>query len=191
MQKTLHDHPLRVDLALVGIVTVHWMVARTRLLHLAHLSPVPDVWKALSTASHPASSGARDLYIAMLGPSAIVAGFAGVVVVFGLTTDSPRFQDFRADAGDALKRTWISSSTSGFVAGLAFVAATLVDLTGHPRSAPYLFEVGLALIIHGAIRLLWILQALIGIKATDDLEAKAKRHQRTQDQMPWNQRRAG
>ncbi|MEI5674969.1 MULTISPECIES: hypothetical protein [unclassified Nocardioides] len=186
MRRTLHDHPFSIDILLVGFVTLHWLVTVPPILSKLNISRVPSPWSSLAGTN---DSSVRDLYIAMFGPSAIVAGFAGVVVVFGLSSDAPRFRKFRADAGDSLKRTWVSSSLSGFVAGFAFVAATVVNFAGAEPSAPFLFEFGLLVLVHGAARLLWILRALIGIKATDDLVAVAKDDEVPLDDMPW--RRTG
>lgn len=183
MRKALHDHPFRIDGLLFVLVLLHWSLTIPGLLSLARLSELPNVWTPLATAEQ---GTVRDLYVAMLGPSAIVAGFAGVVVVFGLTTDSLRFRKFRADAGDSLKRTWVASSLSGFVAGLAFVAACILSIAGAQVTAPFAFELGLLLLVHGGWRLLWILHALIGIKATDDVEAVAKDNEAPLSRMPWN-----
>lgn len=183
MRKALHDHPFRVDVAVLALVAIHWALTVPTYPARWKIPSLPNLWSGIATAE---PGTARDLYAAMLGPSAIVAGFAGVVVVFGLTSDAPRFRKFRADAGDSLKRTWVSSSLSGFLAGLAFVLAALLSFAGASESAPFLFEAGLLVLIHGAARLVWILRALIGIKTADDEQAVRQDSEVKLDRMPWN-----
>lgn len=155
----LRGQPFWVDGLLVGLVAAHFVAT--------WYEWIPNVWAALSEPS--AQQSAQEIYLGMLGPAAIVAGFAGVVVVFGITASSDRFKRFRAQAGGALRRTWVSSSLSGFEAVGFAVAAALLSVSGLLMAAPFAFEASLLLLLHGAIRLIWILAQMIGIVRADDV----------------------
>lgn len=53
------------------------------------------------------SDKANDLYLAMLSVAALQASFAGVIVVFGLSTQPQAFRNLRIAAGDALVDNWM------------------------------------------------------------------------------------
>jgi len=171
----LRDQPFWVDLGLVVLVGAHF--AATTLGYL------PNVWAALADPSK--QGAAQALYLAWLQPAAIVAGFAGVVVIFGLTASSDRFKTFRATAGRSLRRTWVSSSLSGFEAVALAVAAAMVSIAGLANLAPFLFELALLLLLHGALRLIWILAGLIGIVRADDIKATDEKRTYKLDRLPY------
>lgn len=178
----VRDHPSGLDLVLLAVVAIHFLATL--------FGYVPNIWAGLASATDQAS--VRAVYLAMLGPAAIVAGFAGVVVVFGLQSSSNRFREFRVAAGKALKRTWIASTLSGFVAVLLCVGAALSSVAGAPQIAPWFFELAILILAHGALRLVWILQGLIGIVQADDVQQVDANNVFPVDQLPYNsQRRAG
>lgn len=157
----LRGQPFWIDVAIVVLVGLH--------LYATWREWLPNVWEALADAKDQGQVQA--IYLSMLGPAAIVSGFAGVVVVFGITATSDRFKQFRAQAGRSLRRTWVSSSLSGFEAVAFAVAAALLSLSGLPFAAPFAFEASLLLLLHGALRLVWILAQMIGIVRADDVIA--------------------
>ncbi|MGP5484845.1 hypothetical protein ACTXMZ_17915 [Brachybacterium alimentarium] len=155
----LRGQPYWIDGGILGIVVLHFAATWLRW--------VPNAWVALSTADD--QSLVQAVYLGMLGPAAIVAGFAGVVVVFGITASSERFKKFRAQAGQSLRRTWVASSLSGFEAVAFAIAAALLSISGFTLMAAFAFEASLFLLLHGAIRLIWILSQMIGIVRADDI----------------------
>lgn len=161
MRGVLRGQPFWIDGFAIVLVGLHF-VATWR-------GWTPNVWAALSEPT--AQSAAQAIYLGMLGPAAIVAGFAGVVVVFGITASSERFRKFRAKAGKSLRRTWVSSSLSGFEAVGFSVAAALLSVSGLTLLASFAFEASLLLLIHGTLRLIWILAQMIGIVRADDVVA--------------------
>ena len=172
----LRGQPFWIDGGIVILVGLHFVAS--------WLDWIPNVWTALSDPSK--QGAAQAIYLGMLGPAAIVAGFAGVVVVFGLTATSDRFRAFRANAGDSLRRTWVSSSLSGFEAvGLAVVAA-LLSVSALPLLAAYVFEASLLILLHGSLRLVWILAQMIGIVRADDVVSTDKGKTYRIDRLPPN-----
>lgn len=161
VRRLLREEPFKVDAILAVAVAVH--------ATLSLLGVLPNIWAALSGARNLAE--AQAIYLAILGPASIVAGFAGVVVVFGLSAGSSRFRKFRSMAGASLKRTWVASTLSGFVAAALCVVASVVNLTDWSGVAPFLLELSLLVLAHGAIRLVWILSEMIGITRVDDAKA--------------------
>lgn len=155
----LRSQPFWIDGVLLTLVCIH--------LFATSIGWIPDIWTALADPKKQIQ--AQDIYLGMLGPSAIIAGFAGVVVVFGLTASTERFKRFRVQAGRSLRRTWSSTSMSGFVSVALAVVAALCGIAELFWLAPYVFEACLLLFAHGAIRLVWILSQMIGIVRADDV----------------------
>lgn len=126
---------------------------------------VPNVLLPLQGAD-----GVNDLYLAMLSVAALQASFAGVVVVFGLSTQPQAFRNLRVKAGSALVDNWMSISYSGFLsAGCALVSA-LTNMMKCEQLAPWFFEVSVLFCVHGVVRLLWLLKQLI--KVVRDVDSK-------------------
>lgn len=131
---------------------------------------IPDFWKKM--VDNP---DAGNLYIAMLSVAALQASFAGVVVIFGLSTQLEAFRELRVTAGDALVSNWLSISYCGFISAAFALAASLISILGNPKLAPWLFELSVFFCVHGVIRLLWLLKCLIKIVQKDDVhEAQRK-----------------
>lgn len=178
MRGFLRGQPFWIDGVAIVLVGIHFFVTWREW--------IPNVWEAL--AEPTAQSAAQAIYLGMLGPAAIVAGFAGVVIVFGITASSERFRAFRAGAGKSLRRTWISSSLSGFEAvGFAIVAA-LLSVSDLTFLAPFAFEASLLLLIHGTLRLIWILTQMIGIVRADDVTATDEAHTFKLSSLPGNKK---
>ncbi len=160
----LRGQPYWVDGGIIALVALHF--------YATFAEWIPNIWEALTDGAR--QSQAQAIYLGILGPAAIVAGFAGVVVVFGITASSERFRRFRAQAGRSLRRTWVSSSLSGFEAVALSVTAALLSVSGLLLAAPFAFEASLLLLLHGSIRLVWILSQMIGIVRADDVVATDK-----------------
>lgn len=173
----LRGQPFWIDGGILILVALHFIATL--------LGWTPNVWRALSEPS--AQSQAQAIYLGVLQPAAIVAGFAGVVVVFGLTASSDRFKRFRAQAGRSLRRTWVSSSLSGFEAVALAVVAALLSVSGLMLVAPFAFEASLLLLLHGSIRLVWILSQMIGIVRADDVTATEKATEFKLSSLPNNE----
>lgn len=160
----LRGQPFWIDGTIVVLVAVHFAAT--------WLDWIPNVWVAFRDATNQAA--AQAIYLGTLGPAAIVAGFAGVVVVFGLTAPSDRFKAFRANAGRSLRRTWVASTLSGFEAVALSLGAAMLSVAGLTLLAPFAFEASCLLLLHGALRLIWILAQMIGIVRADDIVSTDK-----------------
>ena len=125
----------------------------------------PDILLSLQEAK-----GANDLYLAMLSVAALQASFAGVVVVFGLSTQPQAFRNLRVKAGSALVDNWMSISYSGFLSAGCALIATLANMMEYGQLAPWFFEVSVLFCVHGVVRLLWLLKQLI--KVVRDVDSK-------------------
>ncbi len=99
----------------------------------------------------------------------MVGGFAGVVVVFGLSSDDERFRKVRLKAATSLQRNWTSVVTTPLVAAFgALVAATLARATWIDGAA-WVFELCVLLAAHGAVRLVVVLFELVKVVHNSDL----------------------
>ncbi|MFJ3027979.1 hypothetical protein ACIPEQ_03975 [Curtobacterium sp. NPDC087080] len=174
-QLNVVDHPILVDGALLVLVLAHAV--------LTWLTPLPDIWEPLVQFDAGVQSA---LYLGFFGAAALVSSFAGVVIIFGLTPQSIRWQRFRVEAGESLARNWTSTSASGFIgAGLA-LAAGVAALSGGAWLAPWLFELGIGLVAHSSVRLIFLMRKLVDVIRGDDVEAVRKADNRPASEAPWN-----
>jgi hypothetical protein len=172
------DQPYIVDLGLAVLVVVHAVVTI--------LGWVPSAWTMLAAASRGEQAA---LYLAVLGAAALLSGFAGVVVIFGLSGTTDRFRTFRVKAGPALARNWTSTSIAGFAgAGTALLAAILL-YSPWASASPWLFELAVLLVAHSSTRLVWLLRGLIRLVQADDVSTARERNKKSPKDGPWNQRR--
>jgi hypothetical protein len=155
------DHPAYITVSILFLWFAHVM--------LTLFGVIPDIWQQLR-----ASKESIDLYIAMLSVSALQASFAGVIVVFGLSTQPQAFRELRIHAGKSLIENWMSISYSGFVsAGLSLIASVM-NLLELSHYAPWFFELSVLFCVHGVIRLLWLLKDLIEVVKNDDIRVAQK-----------------
>ena len=111
-----------------------------------------------------------ELSLGMLTVAGIMAGFVGVVVVFGLQASAPVFVRFRVAAGQSLGRNWLVLIATGFVSTAAAMAAAVaysLDVVALGFGA-LLFSVLLS--VHAALRMLWLVRVLIEAVRLDDTE---------------------
>lgn len=158
------DHPFWVALALMVGVAGHAVLS----LPWRWLDP----YKSLVVDAN--TDTAVTLYLGAAAAAAIVAGFAGVVIVFTIGSEVRRVRAFRFRSGKPLQRAWMAVVAEPFAATLLGLVAAMAQLTSGRRVAPWLFELGLVLLVHGAILLLWLLRELVEIVYAEDVEADVK-----------------
>jgi hypothetical protein len=179
IRKLLQERPQRLNAFIVLFVGVH--VVSTALGFL------PDVWAGL----HLNVELSRTIYTAVTAAGAMMAGFAGIVVIFGLTSGSERFRRFRHRASGSLQRTWSTVSSAGFWSmGLGF-SCLLLSAGNLDRAATWVLEVALLLLAHSSVRLIWILNVLVGIVAVEDEVADKAQRTRTPESLPFVQKQQG
>ncbi|WP_145984143.1 MULTISPECIES: hypothetical protein [unclassified Pseudonocardia] len=149
-----------MSLILAGGVALHAVSS----LKWTRLSP----YAFLTGSEDPQISVAVAIFAGTAGAAALVAGFAGVVLVFTIGAASPRLRTFRHRGGGSLRRNWIAVVTEPFVATLLGLTAAVTATTTGRGVAPWLFELAVVLLVHAAARLIWILHELVEIVAVDD-----------------------
>ncbi|MBT1666645.1 hypothetical protein [Curtobacterium flaccumfaciens] len=158
---TLTDFPTIVTGLIVIFVAVQLLASlRWPELNVAHAlatSDVADVRSALSS-----------LALGVAGVSALVGGFAGVVVVFGLGTENDRFRLLRAKGGRRLRASWISVVLSSFASAFGAVIAAVTVVAFDPEVAMWILELCVIIAAHGAIRLTLLLAGLAKIVDSND-----------------------
>lgn len=165
VERNLKDHPTIVTVLIFAVVAVHFLCTAFEL--------VPNVWQPIIRKNEPP----MDLYIAMLSVAALQASFAGVIIVFGLSTQPQAFRDLRVLAGKSLIDNWMSISYSGFISAGFALLASLAALIGYKQYAPWLFELSVLFCVHGVVRLLWLLKDLIRVVRNDDMRAAQKKNE--------------
>lgn len=161
----LKDMPSLVTGLVVGIIVVQVVLVRTGV--------IPYWLEGLRK-----SNEANDLYLAMLSAAALQAGFAGVVVVFGLSSQPRAFRSLRNSAGQSLVNNWMSISYSGFLSAGCALTAALINTLGDKWFSPWFFEASILFCAHGVIRLLWLFKQLIGIVGDVDSKEAQKENER-------------
>ena len=111
-----------------------------------------------------------ELSLGMLSVAGIMAGFVGVVVVFGLQASAPVFVRFRVASGRSLGRNWLVLIATGFLStGAAMVAAVAYALEMLLLGFGALL-LAVLLSVHAALRMLWLVRVLIEAVRLDDNE---------------------
>src|SRR5699024_6508346 len=116
--KFFDSHPIGIPVGMgVGCVLYVIALAFGRLRHLYNASPAAESLAKLG-----------DVYIGFASAIAIVAGFAGVVVVFVYSAASRAFVSFRVTAEPELMKNWRTVVVCTFAAALGFLASALVNV---------------------------------------------------------------
>jgi hypothetical protein len=159
------NYPLLVSFLIICAVTVHFYVSRT--------APGINVAAALarSGVSDPADT-LMSLALGVAGVSAMVGGFAGVVVVFGLGSENDRFRLLRRRGSARLRANWISVVLSSLSGAFGSVIAAVVIVGFGIERGLWVLEVCFLLTAHGAIRLTALLAGLAGIVDSQDEDAE-------------------
>jgi hypothetical protein len=159
----VQDRPGLISVSLVLAVTGHGLL--TWPYHW--LNP----FKTLQADDKDMISSAVTIYLGTAGAAAIVAGLAGVILVFVIGSPSARLRSFRDAAGKPLHKTWTTIIAEPFTATLLGILAAITQTTSGRIAAPWLFELGIVLLVHGSLRLLWLLREMVAIVGADDHEA--------------------
>jgi hypothetical protein len=156
------DHPSFVTITLAVVVIAQFVLAKIWLPFIAPSS----LFHAVKPIDLPTS--VSSLAIGVAGVAAMVGGFAGVVVVFGLSSNDVRFRKVRVKASTSLRRNWMSIVTTPLAAAFgAVIAATLASATW-TGAALWVLEVCVLLALHGALRLVVLLSELVKVVHAGD-----------------------
>lgn len=160
---TAQDRPRAVtSLLLVGVAT-HAVVAI--------IWPAASPWASYARPTPDDTGTIASVYLGLAGVAALAAGFAGVVIIFGLDTQSRRFLGFRHQSESSLRQNWTAVIGGSFWAAALGVAAGALVVGRGSVVAPWLFELGCLMAIHAAVRMVWLLRILMRLVAEEDREA--------------------
>lgn len=156
------DYPLLVNGALLALVLAYWGVT--------------VVWSSSLSLAHALRSvGDANLMTLHLGTAALaamVAGFSGVVVVFGLSGENDRFRRLRDAGGARLHANWISVVATSFAGAFLALACATIAIGGQPRVSVWIGLYAMLLPAHGAVRLIWLFSALARVVKGEDGDRK-------------------
>lgn len=171
----LADYPQLVSVLILVVVMAHFLLSLR--------------FPALNVPAHLANTMASDprslltsLSLGVAGVSAMVGGFAGVVVVFGLGTENDRFRLLRRSGGRRLRASWISVVLSSFTGAFGAVLAAVIVVAFAGEPAMWLLEACVLFAAHGAIRLTALLAGLAGIVDQEDQDSENKRREAQTDE---------
>ncbi|MEJ5915216.1 hypothetical protein [Pseudokineococcus sp. 1T1Z-3] len=160
MRKLLGDRPGVVNILLVGLVAIHLLAGRR--------------WSLVDVASTMATQPVGNLLAAFASVgllASLTAGFAGVVVIFGLSQESTRFVELRHDGGAPLQRNWVTTVTTSLAGAFLVLTAVALTLLDSSWAAVWVAEVAVLWNLHGALRLVWLLKGVMRVVAAKDREA--------------------
>jgi len=157
LQAGFVDHPTVVTGLLAALVAAQFTIAalwvpQMDLSLLFGQLPVADLRSTLT-----------QLALGLAGVAAMVGGFAGVVVVFGLSSEDARFREVRMKAATSLRRNWTSVVTTPLVAAFGSLVAAGAAGIGVFGVSVWILEICLLLAAHGSVRLVIILRELVTV----------------------------
>lgn len=153
----LLDRPSTVTAILAAIVVVHFAISK---LWVPELSP-SILFATVDPKELPAAIASLSLGVAAV--AAMVGGFAGVVVVFGLSSEDERFRLVRVNASTSLRSNWMSIVTTPLAAAFGAILAAAFATATRTGVAIWILEVCLLLAAHGAVRLVILLNELVRV----------------------------
>ncbi|MGN6405925.1 hypothetical protein [Sinomonas sp.] len=154
------DHPVGTLWGSLALVAAHAVVTV--------FGWMPNVWSGLIRTEYAESLA---LYLGGAGAAALIAGFVGVVVVFGLSGQGTALRVFRTRSGATLRASWMSLMGSGFAAAGLAICAGIAPVMQGTWLAPWLFEASLVLMAQTALRMLWLMSHLVTVITADDAQA--------------------
>lgn len=153
----LLDRPSTVTIVIAVVVAAQFAVSK---LWLPFLSP-STFFAAVKPEQLPATIGSLALGVAAV--AAMVGGFAGVVVVFGLSSEDERFRLVRINASTSLRSNWMSIVTTPLAAAFGAILAAGFATALWAGAAIWILEVCFLLAAHGAVRLVVLLNELVRV----------------------------
>ncbi|MGO1592602.1 hypothetical protein [Ancrocorticia sp.] len=152
------SHPLGIPVVmLIGCAVYVAVLVVGRVFHLYDAYPEAESLAMLG-----------DVYIGFASAIAIVAGFAGVVVVFVYSAASKAFVSFRVTAEPELMENWRSVVVCTFTAALGFLASALVNVIASPIAAWCMAIFCLALTLDSVARVIRQFFVMLRIARADD-----------------------
>jgi len=160
------DYPTGANAVILASVVLHVV--------LANRWPDLDIAGRLADAALRASSDENLISLALGAASiaAMVGGFAGVVVIFGLGAEYDRFRVLRQRGGRRLRASWISVVLVSLSSAFASVMAAVVVVAFDASVGMWIFEAALLFSAHGAVRLTWLLARLAKLVDAADEDAR-------------------
>lgn len=152
----VEDWPGAVTLSLALLVVVHWSLTVWK-------DGFPDPFGSLATESN-----VTDLYLGALGFSSLLAGFAGIVVVFAMSPESESLKRLRQLGSARLAANWVAPVTSSVLSAVGASVATALSLSGKTELSGWVFEFTVLAVLHGALRMIWLLRSLVTIVSRED-----------------------
>lgn len=167
------NYPLFVTSLIFALVAGHFLASQ--------------VWPQSNIAATLANTTATDpqdilatLALGVAGVSAMVGGFAGVVVIFGLGSENDRFRLLRRKGAHRLRANWISVVLSSFSGAFGSLVAAVIVVGFGTQLGMWVLEICLLVAAHAAIRLTCLLAGLAGIVDSEDKDhARASNTVRT------------
>lgn len=155
------NYPLFVSLLILAAVVAHFLASQRW--------PVLNVAAALAnTEAGDAQDTLTSLALGVAGVSAMVGGFAGVVVVFGLGSENDRFRLLRQKGSQRLRANWISVVLSSFTGAFGALISAVIVVAFGAEPGMWILELCILITAHAAIRLTCLLAGLAGIVDSED-----------------------
>lgn len=157
VRSTFTDQPGLVTSILLVLFFVQFWLAQSAIPELS-----PGYLLETSSITDPANA-AMQVALGTATVAAMVGGFAGVVVVFGLSSDDERFREVRQKAASSLRRNWRSVVSTPLLAAFGSLVAASLAAFNQTTSSLWVLEACVLLAGHGAFRLVVVLFELVKV----------------------------
>ncbi|MGY1593089.1 hypothetical protein ACI79D_14005 [Geodermatophilus sp. SYSU D00708] len=152
------DFPSLVNLALLAGLGLYWGAT--------FIWPHINLARTLDRAAE--DDHLLTLHLGTAALAAMIGGFSGVVVIFGLSGEGSRFRRLRQSGGRRLAANWVSVVAVSFVAAFLALGAAATATARGAQPSVWLDLYAVLLCAHSATRLLWLLHALARVVNGED-----------------------
>lgn len=166
---TIETKPFVITL-LLGGTTVLWRI-------LVWQQKAPPVVEDI--LSKPDVEVSVAIALGLASVAAIAAGFAGAIIIFGISADTPIMRAFRAKTETYLRANWKSVIGSSFLSAIVgLVCAFCLAAQWVWLAAPTLIF-GALLLVHAIVRMVWLFGILLSLVSTQDMKDSRKTRKRS------------
>lgn len=158
MKNYLLNKPLFAVFLVSIVIAIQFAISREY--------PVLNLPRFLSEKSDPADL--ISLTVALSTVSAIIAGFAGVVIVLGLSSENEKFRAFRLLAGNNLESNWTSIARNSFLSSFLGIGCLIFVLIGNEEFSMWVLEFAFLLALDATLRILYLLRTLAKLVSSQD-----------------------
>ncbi|BBY38467.1 hypothetical protein MMAN_26010 [Mycobacterium mantenii] len=165
----IENRPIVVTASLTTVVAA-WRI-------LAWRKVLPSPLEYL--LSHTDLSVTVAIALGLASVAAVAAGFAGFIIIFGISSDSSIMRAFRAKTELYLRPNWKSIISNAFLAAVLGLACAVFLAAHWIWVAAVSLALGALLLVHSMVRMVWLFGILLALVSTQDQKDSKKANRRS------------